>query len=83
MLKDGDDPLMRGSVGSRMLLGLGWGRCPGPGAGPGRWGMALGRAAAATRTGSEPKSWFTARRVSVYSMALFLEPKLTANRTVK
>lgn len=54
-------------------------------AGPGRQGMdfGLGRCDQPWVVTSKYKSGFTVRQVSVYSLALFFGPKLTANLTVK
>lgn len=83
---DGDDPQMRHAAGRRRLqgdspekAGAGVGRWAGPGMGRG-FGPALPQP---PEVAFESKIRFTARRVSVYSMALFLEPKLTANPTAE
>ena len=47
--------------------------------GPGRRGSLV----RASGSGFGTKSWFAAGRVSVYSVALLLGPKLTAKATVK
>lgn len=54
-------------------------------AGPGGQGVVSGlsRCDQPWDVASKYKRWFTVRQVSVYSVALFLGPKLTANLTVK